>query len=128
MILDSSAVIAIVCREPGWDELLRKIADSTVVAIGTPTVAEALLVASVKIGPGGPERIDKFLAGIEAQIVPFARQHLLYFHDAFRRYGKGKHPAALNMGDCFSYAVARMARQPLLFVGNDFSQTDVERA
>jgi len=99
MILDTSAVAAIVMKEPGYEELLKRIASGDP-AIGTPTLAETA-------------------------VVPFGESHYGAAVDAWLRYGKGRHPAALNFGDCLSYAVARLAQEPLLFVGDDFAQTDI---
>jgi ribonuclease VapC len=132
LILDSSAVVAVICREPGYEELLRKIALARTVAIGAPTVAETQMVVEIKLGSkrrqDGAALVDQFLAEIQALVVPFARNHISIFFEAFRRYGKGRHPARLNMGDCFTYAVAKAAGMQVLFVGEDFSQTDVESA
>ena len=68
------------------------------------------------------------LAELQATIVPFARNHLSIFYEAFQRYGKGRHPARLNMGDCFTYAIAKASGLPVLFVGDDFTQTDLTAA
>jgi ribonuclease VapC len=128
LILDSSAVVAVICREPGYEELLGKIARARTVAIGAPTVAETQMVIAIKLGLGGAARVDQLLAEIQTLIVPFARNHISIFFDAFQRYGKGRHPARLNMGDCFTYAVAKGAGMPVLYVGDDFSRTDLESA
>jgi ribonuclease VapC len=128
VILDSSAVVAVICGESGGDKLVRQIANARSVAIGAPTVAEAQLVLTNKLGKDGIPLLSQFLAEARVLIVPFTREHLSAFTDAFQRYGKGRHPAGLNFGDCFSYAIARTARQPLLFVGDDFSKTDIVAA
>jgi ribonuclease VapC len=132
LILDSSAVIAVICREPGYEDLLRKIALARTVAIGAPTVAETQMVVEIKVGNrrarDGAALVDQFLAEIQAVVVPFARNHVSIFFEAFRRYGKGRHPARLNMGDCFTYAVAKAAGMRVLYVGEDFGQTDIELA
>jgi ribonuclease VapC len=127
LILDSSAVVAVICREPGHEELLWKIADARAVAIGAPTVAESQMVISIKLGDSGA-RVDQFLSQIQVLVIPFTRDHVSIFFDAFHRYGKGRHPARLNMGDCFTYAIAKAAGQKVLYVGGDFSQTDLEAA
>ena len=128
MILDSSALVAVLCREPGWEELFRQMAQARTLAVGAPTVAETQMVLTVKLGLDAAALVDQFLAESGASVVPFGREHISIFYGAFQRYGKGRHPARLNMGDCFSYAVAVAAGQPLLFVGDDFPQTDVLRA
>ena len=128
MILDTSAVIAVLCREPGWEELLRKIEGAATLGIGAPTVGEANIVATSKRGAEGPARVARFLEEARAVVVPFGADHLTYFNDVFRRFGKGRHPAALNIGDCFTYAVAKGAGMPVLCVGDDFPQTDLALA
>lgn len=133
MILDSSALVAIICREPGHADLLRKIAAASSILVGAPTVAETQMVVTMKVSEGhqdtdGAGLVDQFLSEIQARIVPFTREHVSIFFDAFRRYGKGRHPAHLNMGDCFTYATAKAAGMPLLFVGDDFSLTDLRPA
>jgi ribonuclease VapC len=130
LILDSSAIVAVICREPGYEELLQKIALARTVAVGAPTVAETQMVVDIKLagkrGLDGAALVDQFLAEIQALVIPFARNHISIFFDAFRRYGKGRHPAHLNMGDCFTYAVAKAAGMQVLYVGDDFSRTDLE--
>lgn len=125
MIVDSSALVAILRREPGFEELLRKIAQARSVAAGAPTVAETQLVLSLRTGSDASFVLNEFLAEFQIAVVPFGREHLSSFTAAIMRYGKGRHPARLNMGDCFSYAIAQVSGLPLLFVGNDFSQTDI---
>jgi ribonuclease VapC len=77
-------------------------------------------------GPPGLARLDAFLAEAEIETLPFTAAHATAARDAFLRYGKGRHPAGLNFGDCMSYAVAKMEGRPLLFKGDDFRQTDIE--
>jgi ribonuclease VapC len=132
LILDSSAVVAVICREPGYEDLLEKIALARTVAIGAPTVAEAQMVLEIKLGSkrgrDGAALVDQFLAEIQALVIPFTRSHISIFFEAFRRYGKGRHPARLNMGDCFTYAIANAAGMQVLYVGEDFSRTDIRSA
>lgn len=128
MILDSSAVIAAICREPECERILSKIGSAEVVAIGAPTVAESQLALTVKLGWEAGPLVEQFLAQAGASVVPFGRYHIPAFLEAFLRFGKGRHPARLNMGDCFTYAIAKLAGQPVLFTGNDFSQTDLDIA
>ncbi len=128
MTLDSSAIVAVVCREPGFEELLRKMASARVVLIGAPTVAECQLVLSIKLGVDGGAIVDQLLAEIQAMIVPFGRDHISSFLEAFLRFGQGRHPARLNMGDCFTYATAKIAGTPVLFTGGDFALTDLRSA
>jgi ribonuclease VapC len=128
MILDSSAIIALICNETGSDRLLRKLGGARVIAIGALTVAETQLALTVKLGRDSGALVEQVLAEIQAQVVPFGRDHISAFFTAYLRYGKGRHPARLNMGDCFTYAVAKVAGMPVLFTGDDFSRTDLEAA
>ncbi len=73
-------------------------------------------------------KLERFIAAIGAEIIPFTRDHLNVAMDAFLRFGRGRHPAALNFGDCMSYAVARLAGMPLLYTGADFAKTDITAA
>ncbi len=128
MILDSSAVIAIVCREPGYDSLIRKVGTARTVLIGAPTLAETQLALTVKLGYDAGAIAEQFLVESEAVVVAFGREHVSDFFAAFLTYGKDRHPAGLNMGDCFTYAIAKVAGLPVLFAGQDFSQTDITSA
>ena len=124
MILDTSAVVAIVMREPGYEELLRAMAGGNA-AIGTATLAETAIVLSARLQSDARSLLARFLSEAAIAIIPFGESHYSAAVDAWLRYGKGKHPAALNFGGCLSYAVARLANEPLLFVGRDFAQTDI---
>jgi ribonuclease VapC len=126
MILDTSAVVAIVMKEPGYEELLQRMASSDP-AIGTATLAETAIVLFAQLQRDARSLLARFLSEASIAIVPFGESHYGAAVDAWLRYGKGRHPAALNFGDCLSYAVARLANEPLLFVGDDFAQTDIAR-
>lgn len=128
MIVDSSVVVAIALGEPGHEELVEQLQSAEVLGIGTPTLTEAGMVLSARLGVEPQGLLDRFLRDFGVVPVAFGEEHWREALDAFRRYGKGRHPAALNFGDCLSYAVARLAGLPLLFVGNDFAQTDIEAA
>jgi len=127
MILDTSAVVAIVMKEPGYEELLRTMAKGNP-AIGTATLTETAIVLSARLESDARSLLARFLSEASIAIVPFGESHYGAAVEAWLRYGKGKHPAALNFGDCLSYAVARLADEPLLFVGEDFAQTDIVRS
>lgn len=128
MILDSSAIVAVICREAGYEQLLDKIAAAQRLFIGAPTLAETELALTIKLGRGAGAVVEQFLAESGVTVLPFSREHVSIFLEAFLRYGKGRHSARLNMGDCFSYAIAKVAGQPLLFVGEDFTRTDLPAA
>jgi ribonuclease VapC len=125
VILDSSAIIAIVMRETGWEDLVDKLATEPLCALGAPTLVETGLVLTARIGPKAHVTLSRFLQEAGVTVIPFAEEHWRIAVDAYVRFGKGRHPAGLNFGDCLTYAVARLADQPLLFVGNDFRKTDV---
>jgi ribonuclease VapC len=128
VILDSSVIVAIALREPGYEELVAKLRSADTLGVGAPTLTEAGMVLSGRLGVEPQALLDRFLRDFGAVPVVFGEQHWREALDAFRRFGKGRHPAGLNFGDCLSYAVARLAGHPLLFVGDDFSQTDIEVA
>lgn len=127
MIVDSSAVVAIVLREPGHELLLEKLAGSGA-GIGTPTLAELGLVLSARLGRDARPVIDGLLDRLGLDVVPFGDAHWRVAVGAFVRYGRGRHRAGLNFGDCLTYAVASLADEPLLFVGDDFAHTDLTAA
>lgn len=128
MIVDSSAILAIVFAEPGFDAVHEVLARSEGAGIGAPTAAEASIVLSAQLGAKAPGLLDRFLQEFRIEIVPFAEPHARAALEAFERYGKGRHGASLNFGDCMAYAMAKVAAVPLLYIGDDFSQTDVESA
>jgi ribonuclease VapC len=88
------------------------------------------MVVTMKVSEetDGAGIVDRFLSEIQARIVPFTREHVSIFFDAFRRYRNGRHPARMNMGDCFTYATAKAAGMPLLFIGDGFGLTDLPPA
>jgi ribonuclease VapC len=126
VILDSSALVAIIRREPGHDALLACLASGSAAGVGAPTLAETGIVLTARIGVLGRTLLARLVQDAELVIVPFSGAHWTVAVDAFDRFGKGRHPAALNFGDCLTYATARLAGQPLLCVGNDFARTDLE--
>jgi ribonuclease VapC len=128
MILDSSAIVAIVLREPGWEALLQRLADADTVAVGAPTLAEAGIVLSVRLGRDSRGLLQGLLRECDATTVPFGEEHWREALDAFARFGRGRHRARLNFGDCLAYAVAKLAGQPLLCLGDDFGRTDISLA
>jgi len=125
MILDTSAILAVVFREPGFEAVLGKIADADVVAIGSPTAAETSIVLTARLGAAGHGTLIRLLHEWAVSVVPFGEDHWKKAADAYGRYGRGQHKAALNFGDCLAYAVAKLADQPLLCVGDDFAKTDL---
>lgn len=125
MILDSSAIVAVMKEEPGYERLEQAMTDGGVLAIGTPTLFETAMVTVRLYDVPGRSLLSRFLEEEDIVTIPFGEAHWKVAADAFIRYGKGRHPAKLNYGDCMTYAIAQVADEPLLFVGDDFSQTDV---
>lgn len=128
MILDSSAIIAIVFQEHGYEEVKNKIDSVDFIGVGAPTLVETAIVLSARLGKDARGMIARFLNEIDATIIPFTEVHFGVAVNAWMKYGKGRHPAGLNFGDCLAYAIANMANLPLLFVGEDFKEADVEIA
>jgi ribonuclease VapC len=128
VILDSSAVVALLLREPGHERLLATLATAPSVGIGAPTLVETTIVLSARLGRDARGLVSRFLDEADVTLVPFTDAHFGTALDAWLRFGRGRHPAGLNFGDCLSYATARIAGQPLLFTGDDFAQTDLEAA
>ncbi|TVQ21635.1 MAG: type II toxin-antitoxin system VapC family toxin [Spirochaetaceae bacterium] len=128
MIVDTSALIAVLEHEPERDRFIRAIALAPVRRMSSATYVEASIVASARRGPAGLHALIAFLvrAGVETTTVDADQAQLAV--DAYRRYGKGVHRAALNYGDVFSYALARHTGEPLLYKGDDFVHTDVSSA
>jgi ribonuclease VapC len=128
MIVDSSAIVAILLQEPGHQTLISTLGGASVAAVGTPTLTESALVLTSRLGAQGRTLLDQFLQRFGLVEVPFSEHHWRVAVDAFERFGKGRHPASLNFGDCMSYAVAYLSNRPLLCVGNDFPRTDLPLA
>lgn len=128
MIVDSSAVLAIFFREPGAEALLGRILDAGFAAIGAPTAAETGLVLTARLKTNATGALLRFFEETGIEVVPFTARHWQRAIDAYARFGKGRHPAGLNFGDCMTYATAALAGQPLLCRGEDFSKTDLELA
>lgn len=128
MILDSSAVLAILLREPGFEKFLDAIDEAPDIAIGAPTLAEAGLVLSARLKVDSRALLARFLEESGAVVLAFGPEHAREAIGAFRRFGKGRHRAALNFGDCLTYAIASLSELPLLCTGDDFRQTDLRMA
>ena len=125
MIVDSSALVAVLLRQPAHEQLLDKLREARVAGVGAPTLAETGIVVASRVGAVGRTLLARLLQESGLQVVPFGDQHWPVALDAFGRFGKGRHSAALNFGDCLTYAIARLADQPLLCLGEDFAKTDL---
>ena len=125
MILDSSSVLAMLFHEPEAAVFADLVAKSNSVGIAAPTLVETGIVLGSQLG-FNTALLHRFLQEAQVTIIPFGEPHWQTAVGAYEVYGKGRHPARLNFGDCFSYAAAKLARQPLLCKSDDFPHTDVE--
>lgn len=128
MVVDTSAVVAILLREPEADRFIRALADAPVRLLSAVTRVELSFVIEGRKGDAGRVELDRLLQAGAFDMVSVTPQHAEIAIDAFRRYGKGRHRAGLNIGDCFSYALAIAMDHELLFKGDDFILTDVRVA
>jgi len=128
VILDTSAVVAVARRERGYQPIADALDAAPELEIGAPTLFEAAMVLQSRAGERGPEALSNLLAENGVVTVQFDEEHSKLALDAFTRFGKGRHPAQLNYGDCMTYATARLAGRPLLCVGGDFAKTDLPLA
>lgn len=128
MIVDTSALMAVLLREDGWTRYARALGEADVVLLSAATFVEAGIVAEGRGGPDLATALDELLTEVGAQVWPVSVRHAQEARDAWRRFGKGNHPARLNFGDCFAYALAKRTGDDLLFKGDDFAQTDVKSA
>lgn len=127
MIIDTSALVSILTGEPQADRLLAVAAGASRVRMSAATALEASVVLDSRSSPQQRHRLDDLLATLQVDIVAFDSQHWRIAREAYRDFGKGSgHPARLNLGDCFSYALHRSTGDPLLYVGEDFAAAGVE--
>jgi ribonuclease VapC len=128
MVVDTSVVLALLLREPVAPRLTRALSRATMRVLSTAGLVEAEIAATNRMSEAAAREIDALLDDVDVEVVDFSAEHAALARAGFRAFGKGRHPAALNFGDCFSYALARARGEPLLFVGGDFSRTDVRVA
>lgn len=126
MVIDTSALIALLRLEPEADAFAKAIEADPRRLVSAVTKLEARMVALGRFGPAAAADLDALIAKIAPAIVPFDDHQADIARDAFAKYGKGRHAAALNFGDCAVYALAMSEAEPLLFKGTDFGATDVE--
>jgi ribonuclease VapC len=127
-VLDTSALVAVLAQEPQASALLDHIAAERDLLISAGTLLEALVVLQARHGDEGVRDLRLLLHAAGARVVPFDADQVELAHAGFVRYGRGRHPAALNLGDLYAYALAKAHGAPLLFVGDDFARTDVAAA
>lgn len=125
IVADTSAFVAILQKELDGDSYRHALLEAEKVLISTATAVELHIVVTEKLGTDGILRLNRLLAQPLFEIVSLDQQQMIIASQAYERFGKGRHPAKLNYGDLFSYALAKSRNLPLLFKGNDFSQTDL---
>jgi len=128
MVIDNSALVAILFDEPERADLVARIAADGRRLISAATLVEAGLLVEARRGESAGRELDLLLHRARVLCVAVDEQQATRARAAWRIFGKGRHPAGLNYGDCFSYALARVTGEPLLFKGEDFAKTDVARA
>ncbi|MGB0723239.1 MAG: type II toxin-antitoxin system VapC family toxin [Gammaproteobacteria bacterium] len=126
MVIDTSALIAILQDEPERHRFNAAIEADGRCLLSAASFVELSMIVESRFGPDGIRALDLFLSKAGIEVIPVDADQAHIARDAFRRFGKGRHPAGLNFGDCFSYALARAMGEALLFKGDDFPKTDVE--
>ena len=125
MVIDTSALVAILAGEPEQQTFIAAIEGDGVRLMSAASYTEAGIVVEIRFGAEGSRDLNQFVAEAAVEIVPVDREQAEIAREAYRAYGKGNHPAGLNFGDCFAYALAKFSGEPLLCKGNDFPLTDV---
>jgi ribonuclease VapC len=125
MVVDSSAVVAILRQEPDAERFALALARAPDRWMSAVSLVEAALVIEGRFGERGGRELDALLARSRIEFVAFDDRQAMLARDAFRRFGRGRHPAGLNFGDCLAYALAKHLGEPLLFKGDDFARTDI---
>ena len=128
MIVDTSAVLAVLFGEPDAERYERAIVGASRCRMSVASLLEAAIVLESRSGAAGGHELDVFVERALIELAPVTAEHAQAARRAWRRFGKGNHPAGLNFGDCFAYALAEATREPLLFKGRDFALTDIEAA
>jgi ribonuclease VapC len=128
VILDSSVLVAIALDEPERESLVAKINAAEMIAVAAPTLVETGIVLSARLGSDARDLVQDLINAAGAVVIDFGAAHWEVAISAWWRFGKSRHPAALNFGDCIAYATAQVAGQPLLAKGDDFAKTDIARA
>ncbi len=128
MIVDTSAVLAVLFDEPDAERFTRAMAEAPHCRMSAANFLEAALVVEGRGGMAGGHELDIFIEKAAIELVPISIEHAQAARQAWRRFGKGNHSAGLNFGDCFAYALSEVTGEPLLYKGEDFALTDVESA
>lgn len=126
MIIDTSALLAIFLAEPERSSFLAQLMQAETRSISAANLFETGIVLEARRGEAAGREFDLFVVRVKLEIVPVDSEQIEIARSAWRKYGKGRHPAALNFGDCFAYALAKFSGEPLLAKGTDFTRTDIE--
>jgi ribonuclease VapC len=126
MVIDSSALVAILFGEPEAGGFVDAIAGAEPRLMSAANLLEAAIVVDNQLGPAAGRQLDRFVEQARIEIAPVTERQVRTAQQAYLDYGRGNHPAKLNFGDCFAYALAKATREPLLFKGDDFEQTDIK--
>lgn len=127
MVIDTSAILAILLDESEAETFAEVISKDPKRLLSAGTALELMIVIEARKGEAGGRELDLLLHRAKIDVVPFDNEQAEIARQAWRQFGKSNHPAGLNFGDCFAYALAKISGEPLLYKGNDFSQTDVSR-
>jgi ribonuclease VapC len=125
MVLDTSAILALLLDEPEAEHIAERVSLDPKRLLSAGTALELMIVIEVRKGEVGGRELDLLLHRAKIDIVPFDSEQAEIAREAWRKFGKSRHPAGLNFGDCFAYALSKLSGEPLLFKGQDFSQTDI---
>jgi ribonuclease VapC len=128
MVIDTSALVAILCNEADASLFEAALERDSTRLISAATLLESSIVIEARFGEAGGRELDLLLHKAQIEIEPFDQEQTEIAREAYRTYGKGRHPAGLNFGDCFSYALSVVRGEPLLYKGDDFSKTDIKNA
>ena len=127
MVLDTSALVALLLDEPEAEEFRTAVEEDAIRLVSAATLLETALVIEARKGEPGGRELDALIHKAEIIVVAVDAEHVSEARRAYRRFGKGRHAAGLNFGDVFAYALARTSGEPLLFKGDDFAKTDIGR-
>jgi ribonuclease VapC len=127
MVLDTSALLALLLDEPEAEDFRTAVEEDTTRLVSAATLLETALVIEARKGEPGGRELDTLIQKADVVVVPVDAEHVSEARRAYRRFGKGRHAAGLNFGDVFAYALARTAGEALMFKGEDFAKTDIRR-
>jgi ribonuclease VapC len=128
LVIDTSALVAYLEQEPEAARIEAALTGAAHLLISAASLVEAGIVVEARRGEAAGRELDLLLHRLRVSVIPVGEAHAELARSAWRRFGRGRHPAGLNFGDCFAYALAADTGEPLLFVGDDFARTDIDAA